>query len=286
MSQKGWGVNLPDFFSYHRAFILWQAGCWTCEIISPFSPLWLELESTFLLPFTFKEVLSLSSFKSFLHSPVLKHTVSLIRSMFLPTELSAIIFLKMPLWYNFLIQINNRPIFWRAWKNKGLMWVYQIFQDNAPLSFPSFCHIYHCPKYFYSRFSLLMNGILDHYFSIQSSPSQSLSPLVLLNSLVQAPKASVIYKYFLKPDPARTKSKVDLVWGKDLGVCWDVGFWDKIWAHISKISRSASVTQYLFFIYHRHYFTPVQSSPLMALLNVGRVIFLRQILCICYFAVL
>lgn len=217
------GENFPDFRLYHKSFSLCQASKWLISDPSPFTPLWLLIEQTLLLPFSFKELLHFSVKTSHTSLPLFKHTCYLLKPLILPNTTSRESFLDSPIWHNSLILLNNRPVFWSAWRLKGIIWVKHLFNGISPCSFPQFQSLFHCLRSFLQKFTTLTAIILDAYYSLPPSPtSDTHNPLRRI--LLTLPKASLIYKFFSSPNPDRPKSKVELSWELDLDCNWSVAF--------------------------------------------------------------
>lgn len=116
------GVNFPEFRIYRESFYLRQASKWLLSESSPFTPLWLTIEHCLLMPFSTNKVLAFSS-KTFQNTlPLFKHTCSLLRPLTQLKITSRESFLHSPIWHNRLITTNNRPIFWKSWRLRGVTW--------------------------------------------------------------------------------------------------------------------------------------------------------------------
>lgn len=149
------GVNFPDFPLYHRAFNLHQSSHWLSNP-SSHSPLWVSLEHSFLTPFSFSEYLSFSHKPQKLSTPIIKHTHKLLDPFSVNPSFTLTSLLQSSIWHNNRILINGKPIYWKIWRQKGLLWVHQLYQNNTILSFSqaqlefkfpsSFFNIFYCAQ--------------------------------------------------------------------------------------------------------------------------------------------
>lgn len=257
------GVNFPDFLTYHKAFLLRQASQWLSTSL-PKCPLWTSLENSFISPFTFQEYVLFSRVPKSISTPILKHT-----SKILPVSPSSLLtdrvaFRASPIWHNNSIQIQGKPLYWKAWRARGLTWVYQLYEQDRLISFTQARVLFDLPSSFQSKYLLLTQAISEALTKI-SEPAPIQAPVTpsyekIHALLLKGSRASILYNALRTPGVGREKSRIELSWEKDLSVSWSIEFWDKIWLKLRKSSRAASTIQTLFFIYHRLLFTPLVLS--------------------------
>lgn len=253
------GVNFPDFFIYHRSFLLRQASTWLSTPLLD-CPLWTSLEHSYIYPFSFHEYISFTRKPQALSTPILKHTCKILSSVSPDSSLDLTSFMNSPIWHNINIVIRNKPLYWKSWRQRGLIWVHQLYDQGHLVSFQKACDLFHFPKSFRSRFLLLTQAISSACSTIQSSQnpvgSEALFTDKLQALLLNNSKASVIYKFLRDSHPPREKTTTELSWEKDFLICWPIEVWNKIWLKLRKSSRAASTIQTLFYIYNRLLLTP------------------------------
>lgn len=250
------GVNFPDFPVYHTAFNLRQSAHWLADPSSD-SPLWVLLEQSFLAPFSFSEFLSFTQKPQHLSTPIIKYTYKLLDALTPSTSPSLNSFLSSSVWHNHSILIKGKPIYWKSWRQKGLLWVSQLYHQDTILSFSQAQAAFHFPPSFSSKYLLLRSTLLSTLRSLPSEPSSV--PAHMVNSipfLKTNPRASAIYKHLRPSFPGRDKTKIELEWEKDFQTSWPSSTWNNIWLKVGKTSRAANTVQTLFFIYNRSLFSP------------------------------
>lgn len=240
------GLGLPDLRLYYVSFEMAKlAKHWNKDNQLE----WVTIENKISSPFTPIDRLSQSTRN--VVNPIMAHSKEIWIKIHKMNKLSHCKQRYSSLWYNPMISIGKKSVYWKEWHLNGLCHVADLYEEGVFMSFPDIK----------TKYNLKGKEHFWKYLQIRDC----------ITSKIQYKDGNHIMDYFMLPVDHRRASTfyrttnqllsdscqgLKTIWERDLGCLMDEEEWTRIISNNGKFIREAKgkFTQYK--ITHRYYWTP------------------------------
>lgn len=222
------GFGIPDFFLYHKAFILKQSALWFNHSFLNSPPSWLHIEQAIVSPFPLPTLMSMNNKSSFFQKSVIKFTKMLFNDLDLIFLCPMINTVELSLWYSNVIKLNKNVNFWMSWIKAEIFYLKDVYFNNAFIPFDVLQAKFGLHKSDNIKYQYLCNSILDSFHNaIPSNVSADLA--IYIQTVSTAPHGvSILYKK-LSDTLGSNIEEISTFWNSDLSLSLSNDTWKGIW---------------------------------------------------------
>ena len=249
------GQGIPNFKLYAWCFTLRALRTW----LDPQAPVaWRLLEEGMVRPHRLQDLIysdiPLKSCAS-KFGPIISHLISTFRTIESHTNTHLKFHSYLPLFQNYAIRVEGRPISFPQWKKNGINTISDICTDGEMRLFQDLEGCYGIPGTSFYGWLQLREALKE--YGVPWGPSLSLDTHAL-HKLCTAknPKGLVANLYSLISKSVEKPSLVNASWSRDLSISPSLINWKTVWKNIKLSSRNPNHQMIHYNYVHRVYCTP------------------------------
>ena len=161
------------------------------------------------------------------------------------------------LWYNSCIRVENRPIFWRKLYRKGLLYVYQFFQDGQIIEYEQMRLKYNVEIMQYNAIITAIPKEWKEFFVELSQKAFLPVKPSTFDRILQVQQLSKIVYQYINGDFSLTYGKT-VKWNTLLQQDWDINYFNKLHVNIKSLSNYVKIRDFQYRFLQRAIITNIQ----------------------------
>lgn len=253
------GVHFPDFQWYHHALLIKQGTTWLDTEVETPGPRWLQVEARAAGSYPLKHLLGMLHPEEGPQGKVIRATQAAFLKLVHIAGGDGLPSRRTPLWRNPLFKIGGQRFAWKDWQERGIWTLGHIVGPAGLKDFNSFRAEFSLPQSSYFRWLQIKHSILAARVETRNLVEEG--SLILNLKAMYEQKGMIAGVYALFRDYASSVPRgLYRVWESELSVVHSFDMWAPLWGTVTRASRSAAITQSMYFLLHRAHLIPVKVS--------------------------